>query len=517
MFEHLIKRPKHLARYRSGPYAEERRRFLNHIVQEGRSRSRLKVLNRLLLEIAMLLDLSGMHSYSVCALRSLAEQWQRDRESKGVSRRRAKIALQDFVFVASSWLRFLGRLARPVETLRDAGLLAKFLAHLKEERGYAEATIVNRSASLKLFLCWLEEKGIRLSGVSPVTVSAFFSSAAPGRWKRNTVSLHVQSLRAFFRYARSCGWCEAGIAESIDAPRLYTYESLPQGPSWAEVNRLLASVGGRSPLEMRSRCVVLLCAVYGLRIGEVSRLRLDDIDWVAEKISVHRPKQRKVQTYPLTAEAGNVLVRYLRFARPASERRELLLTLRQPYRPVSIGGLSATVARLEKKLGLKLKRFGPHALRHACATHLLAQGLTMKEVGDHLGHVSVAATRIYAKVDLAGSARSRLPGCKTAGRLHRAMRTECRSVLCQGRYPGSARGGRHRSGRYRMKITDAIQEFILYKQSLGMSYRGRALKLNAFARLTGPVEIDSVSPEVVRRYLDGERPITAEWAVSTPP
>src|SRR5260370_699861 len=54
----------------------------------------------------------------------------------------------------------------------------------------------------------------------------------------------------------------------------------------------------------------------------------------------------------------------------------------------------------EKRLGLKLKRYGSHVLRHACATHLLAQGLTLKEVGDPLGHVSVAATRIYAKVDL---------------------------------------------------------------------------------------------------------------------
>jgi site-specific recombinase XerD len=212
----------------------------------------------------------------------------------------------------------------------------------------------------------------------------------------------VQSLRSFFRYAVGRGWCAAGIAESIDAPRLYTYESLPQGPTWAEVNRLLVGVSGKSPIEMRSRCVVLLCAVYGLRIGEVCRLRLEDIDWKAERILVRRPKQRKVQTYPLTAEVGNVLLRYLQHARPVCQRRELLLTLRQPYRPVSVGGLSSMMAKLEKKLGLKLKRYGPHALRHACATHLLAQGLTMKEVGDHLGHVSVAATRIYAKVDLTG-------------------------------------------------------------------------------------------------------------------
>ena len=62
-----------------------------------------------------------------------------------------------------------------------------------------------------------------------------------------------------------------------------------------------------------------------------------------------------------------------------------------------------------------------------------------------------------------------------------------------------------------MKITDAIHEFILYKQSLGMTYKNRALKLTAFARLAGPVEIDGISPETVRRFLDADRPVTAEW------
>ena len=61
-----------------------------------------------------------------------------------------------------------------------------------------------------------------------------------------------------------------------------------------------------------------------------------------------------------------------------------------------------------------------------------------------------------------------------------------------------------------MKITDAIHEFILYKQSLGMTYKNRALKLTTLARLAGPVEIDSISPEV-RRCLDAGRPVTAEW------
>ena len=129
-------------------------------------------------------------------------------------------------------------------------------------------------------------------------------------------------------------------------------------------------------------------------------MRLEDIDWAEEKISVRRSKQRKIQTYPLTTEVGNALLRYLKEARPRCAQREVFVTLRRPYRPVTVGALSTMTQKLQKRLGLKLKRYGSHVLRHACATHLLAQGLTLKEVGDHLGHVSVAATRIYAKVDL---------------------------------------------------------------------------------------------------------------------
>jgi integrase/recombinase XerD len=278
--------------------------------------------------------------------------------------------------------------------------LREFLSFLKQERGFADATIVNRERSLKPFLTWLAAQDVPLSTVSPVVITKYFIGIVAGQWKRATVSVHVQSLRSFFRYASSRGWCAAGIAESIDAPRLYTYENLPQGPSWEEVGKLLASVNGMSPVQIRSRCAILLCAVYGFRVGEVCWMRLEDIDWAEEKISVRRSKQRKIQTYPLTTEVGNALLRYLKEARPRCAQREVFVTLRRPYRPVSVGALSTMTQKLQKRLGLKLKRYGSHVLRHACATHLLAQGLTLKEVGDHLGHVSVAATRIYAKVDL---------------------------------------------------------------------------------------------------------------------
>ena len=78
------------------------------------------------------------------------------------------------------------------------------------------------------------------------------------------------------------------------------------------------------------------------------------------------------------------------------------MTMRPPFRPLSRVALTAMVMRRLKALGISLSHYGPHSLRHACATHLLAEGLSLKEIGDHLGHRHPDTTAIYAKVDLSG-------------------------------------------------------------------------------------------------------------------
>jgi integrase/recombinase XerD len=72
------------------------------------------------------------------------------------------------------------------------------------------------------------------------------------------------------------------------------------------------------------------------------------------------------------------------------------------FQPLTRISLGQAVRRRLLALDAPLPHYGPHALRHACATHLLAQGLSLKEIGDHLGHQSPETTRIYAKVDLLG-------------------------------------------------------------------------------------------------------------------
>jgi integrase len=144
----------------------------------------------------------------------------------------------------------------------------------------------------------------------------------------------------------------------------------------------------------------MLLAIYGLRDGEVCRLRVNDFDWEREILTVRSSKTHRMRTWPLNRSVGDAVLRYLKEVRPKSSYRETFLTLYPPFRPLN--STWPIVAPRMRSINPSLPHHGPHALRHACATRLLDRGLTLKEIGDHLGHQDPDTTRIYAKVDLVG-------------------------------------------------------------------------------------------------------------------
>jgi integrase/recombinase XerD len=317
-----------------------------------------------------------------------------------------------FIFVTKHWCRFLGKWRDPIRNPQFKSELDSFLKELRDERGYTDQTLSTRETAMNLFFDWLGKQGLSLQDVSPATINAYFIQNKVRRWKKSTVKAYGQSLRAFFRHASRCGWCAPGLAETIKGPKIYSLAGLPEGPSWEQVQCLVANLNTERPSHVRDRAIVLLLGVYGLRIGEVCRLTLDDLDWTNEKIRVRRLKNKRIQEFPLITEVGNAILKYLRKVRPRCSSRILFLTLRQPYRTMTKGA-STTIALHIRALGCCLPRYGPHSLRHACATHLLDEGFSLKEIGDHLGHRSPRSTRIYAKVER--SKLQQVPAVKLSG------------------------------------------------------------------------------------------------------
>ena len=399
MFEKLFRYPGVVSRHREAPCSSERESYLAHRAEDGTSPATLHRIARELLVIVRELDLKPM-SIGVDAIESAAERWARRQRRRGRAGS-LRWSRSLFVQVAQDWLRFLGRLQEPKgKAVAYATSIQDFTRFLRSERGLSAVTIKNYSWYVERFLGWFNARGRALAEVSILDVDAFIRQHPS--WTRVTSACCANSLRAFFRHAERLGWCNRGIAAAIESPRIFRQEALPTGPDWGSVRELIASTDNERPQDIRDRAFLMIFSTYGFRSGEVARLRLEDVDWERERIRVHRSKGRHDQEYPLIHSIGAAIVRYLKEVRPRTSRREIFLTLRAPFRPLSTGTMYRIVSSRMAKLGIKSLHRGPHSLRHACAGHLVEEGFSLKEIGDHLGHRSCFSTRTYAKVDLTG-------------------------------------------------------------------------------------------------------------------
>ena len=401
MFERLFQLPATLARHREGPLAQAREQFLLHCAEQGMTHSSLSWLASELLMISKRLNIATDGLITQRQIEAAVDQWirfQRRRGRGGSSRSR-----KHFVQVASHWLRFLGRLQLP-EPNRFAGMdvIENFIAYMHNERGCSLHTIRTRRKCTERFLKSFNAQNRPFSEVCIEDIDNFLESLGKQNWCRVSIASSARSLRSFFRYAGENGWCATNIAAAIRGPRVFKQEGLPLGVNWNDVERLIRSTCENTPRDIRDKAILQLLVIYGLRRGEVSGLRLEHINWRQDRISVSRPKQRCTQEYPLLPSVGEAILRYLQQVRPPSRYREIFLTVRAPIQPLSGDGLYDIVRTRLLALGIRSPHYGPHALRHACANRMVAQGLSLKEIGDQLGHRSASATRIYAKVDIAG-------------------------------------------------------------------------------------------------------------------
>lgn len=394
--------PHTAERYRAAPLVKQRERYLAHLKATGARRSTLRKCANDQLSLVRLLDLKDGDGMSRSKIEVAAALWSQPR-GRRCDRAASPKTRDRFVSHGVRWLGFLGWLDNGGggRHPHDAEVQA-FTRWLREERGLSDATVQSYRKAADHFFGQLAAKGVRLSTVGMTDIDdAVAAEHGRGAWGRRTRHDYAQRLRAFFLFAETRGWCRAGLAAGIVAPRFMADETVPKGLPREDVVRLLASVVGDRPDDKRDRAILMLFIGYGLRTGEVGGLRLDDLDWENAMLRVRCPKPGRTHLWPLSQGVGHAILRYIREARPSGFGRSLFFTTHAPIRPLDRKALGKMVRDRLAGIGVVTGRRGAHALRHAAAQHLLDQGTSMKVIGDFLGHRDPSSTTIYAKVDLA--------------------------------------------------------------------------------------------------------------------
>jgi len=218
---------------------------------------------------------------------------------------------------------------------------------------------------------------------------------------RRTIQTVTSNLRIFLRYLYESGATVSALDRTVIGPRIYAYEDIPSALRPADVEKVL-EVTGRdlSAIGRRDYAMLMLLSTYGLRSGEVTALRLEDLDWRREVIRIRHAKTGTHSELPLLRACGEAILRYLQKGRPRSAHREVFLRACAPYQAFArAASFYSLVQRRLTAAGVTPPgKKGPHAFRHARAVGLLRASVPLKEIGDVLGHRSARSTGAYLKL-----------------------------------------------------------------------------------------------------------------------
>jgi site-specific recombinase XerD len=196
------------------------------------------------------------------------------------------------------------------------------------------------------------------------------------------------------------GESPAGLSGQIDTPRLYRLEQLPRALPWNTVCEFLQSIDRSCTSGLRDYAIFLLVVTYGLRGCDIAGLKLSDIDWRVGKIQINQSKTKHPICLPLTDQVAEALLMYLRSGRQRSRCREIFLTLQAPVLPMRRQAIGDAFRKRVRSSALKMPFFSVHCLRHSYAVHLLRRGISLKNIGDILGHHSTESTCVYLRLNV---------------------------------------------------------------------------------------------------------------------
>jgi len=272
-----------------------------------------------------------------------------------------------------------------------------FLGQMAAERGLARATLEAYQRDLHRLRRWCEREGHADPGrLGADDLRAFLVADAAGLAPRSRARL-TSTLRAFGRFLAAEGLAPADPAHTLRGPR--TGRPLPDTLTVAQVERLLGTVTGGEPRDLRDHAILETLYGCGLRVSELCGLDLVDLDRREATLRV-RGKGSKIRVVPVGGPALASLAAWL-----DGGRGQLLG--RRPATAVFLNARGGRLSRVAVWTLLKraaaaaglAARVSPHTLRHSYATHLLEGGCDLRVVQELLGHADLATTEIYTHVD----------------------------------------------------------------------------------------------------------------------
>lgn len=294
------------------------------------------------------------------------------------------------------WLRFRRRFCAPVPHTRWQPLLDAYDHFMRVERGLADCTRATARRFLDHFLSWqFQDRPLRWNGVRADDLRRYAACRCRALCPKSVNGI-LSVLRQFFRFMVLRGECSPALVLALPTVADFGRQRFPGVLDENQRRKFLAAFNRRSDQGRRDYTIALCLIDLGLRRIEISRLRVDAINWRLRTLTTPPAKASSGRQLPLPAHVATALRDYLRH-RPRTDAPQLFVgqhLLRG--RPLSSCAIAAAMDRAYRRCGFA-GWFGTHRLRHSFATRLYTRGATTKEIADLLGHRLVATTDHYTQ------------------------------------------------------------------------------------------------------------------------
>lgn len=278
--------------------------------------------------------------------------------------------------------------------------LERFTDYLSFERGLSPRTLDAYGRDTRRLEEFLATRGIRDPGAtSPIDLREFTYHLRDQGLAPTSIRRTLSAVRTYFGFLLAEGLIDGDPSEQLEPPK--TWRRLPDVLTRDEVERLLEAPDAGHRLYWRDRAMLELAYASGVRVSELTGLKVRDVD-LEDGFATVYGKGSKERLVPVGGAAIRAITTYLRELRGRLEggrgKGEGVLFLNARGGPLTRMGVWKILRKHVERAGIT-RKVTPHTLRHTFATHLLEGGADLAAVQEMLGHADISTTQIYTHVD----------------------------------------------------------------------------------------------------------------------
>lgn len=306
-------------------------------------------------------------------------------------------------------------------------LAGEFLNYISVERGLADNTISAYRRDINKYTDYLRKnRKDSFQKTAHTDISSFMLFLKDNGLGSNSIARALAALKALYKFLAAEGHVTSDVASVLNLPKLW--RRLPDVLTMDEVEKLLRLPNLKTWRGIRDKAFLELLYATGMRVSEVSGLKLADVNLGAGFIKC-TGKGQKQRLIPLGSYARVAVDRYISKVRPMFQKKACAETVRKIHPesvregmqndslcgcPGETGADNLFLSRLGKKISRQTfwktikaytqkarikKEITPHTLRHSFATHLLERGADLRTVQEMLGHSDISTTQLYTHIN----------------------------------------------------------------------------------------------------------------------